>query len=638
MKNIKQLPKQTLIYCTIVLLSILISLFTPVKFLPVILSVIFLCKSLPLPRTINYIAVRIVLAIALQFALFNIFGLFFYMISFSVAAPVYGITSLIATGAFFVTRSFYGETHRIKFSRFDALSLLPVVLGAVFFLLYLFLNHLSFSENLIRFIGSSSDQSAHLSMFNDLAQNDGNYLYFQEDKLSINTQGINSYPMGWHQAIAVLSQNIIPVTTTMPFMTILTTYFVYVFSTFLLCSVTISLLASLIYDKACASNLNKSSKGKSSLLSEVIIKSLTSLTVMFLFLFPTFSSLGYANYIYATALAFLCGILMIGIPKKSNISLSLITIFSLLIFSAAEAWYIMAIPLSITFLGLVTLYVKDNLRKILLNRRQLIVFILIFILLGITLLEIAYRTVITGGTTEQLTIGNAMASWLPNVTLLTIIVTTSILFINSKKIGMLHFFINSFFITIAILTTINLLNLQEFSYYQQKMLYAFYALGLLISLIIATKYFNRKQVPQILSLSILIFSIYMIDPWRTSSLVKRLLEPKNNVEYAIIDEYFQSSFNDESPVVLIKDYRTENASFTESYARLLMSKIHNPGECYNDVIMPLLYLNHDKMPDKYKDVDINQTALRCYGKVKFYILKDDEPVRIESLTYGIIEQ
>lgn len=609
--------KSMLIYGMLGAAFIVLSLLTNVTFPVVILSIILLCKVVPLPASVSYLTIRIVLAVVLQLTLYNIFGLLFYLLKVDINANIYSILSLISVGVLFAFRAKMGKVYVVgKFSRFDVVTMIPVLVGAGFLLLYIFGNSLSFSENLIRFMGSSSDQSAHLSMYNDILRNDGNHVY-SSDKLSINTPGINSYPMGWHQAMAALSLglfNINPANS--PFIDVVTIYFICAFFTFLLCGIMISAFTGLIYNKIYKT------KAKESKLFEILAKSFAVLVVTFLFSYVAFCEFGYTNFIYAVTIVLLCSVLATGLAS-SDIKIGTIFLFALLLFASVEAWYIIGLPLGIAFLSLVILYLKRDIRSAL-RPRSILILVLCGLLLGVALLAALY-SVVKDGPSDQIMIGNGPAAWLPNTLVIISIVVSAIILSNGKREDLFHIVINSFFASVLLLTAWNFLSLQEYSYYQQKMLYALFVLCIPIAFIAAIKYLNNKNIQLPISLSVIIFAVYTINPVGITAITENIMRPKSDPEINIINNYFQSKFNDKSTTIFIKDYREDKERPTEAYARLLLSKVVSPDDCYNQLIMPLISLgDQNKSEQKRRNIDTDSTAAKCYGPTRFFILTDDK--------------
>lgn len=623
--------RQTVIYSVLGILFIFVSLVTNVTFPVVILALILAYKIVHLPRAVDFLIIRACFGFVLLLATFNIVGLLLRLINVEVNANVFSIVALLVMGVIFFVQTATGRIRKpVSISRFDIVTTIPVLIGTVFLLLYIFCNGLSFSENLVRFMGSSSDQSAHLSMFNDILRNNGNHVY-STDKLSINTPGINSYPMGWHQAMAVAGAGLFGVhATATPFITVVAIYFFCALLTFMLFVVAISAFTSLIYEKIFSKDrIRKLFDKKPSILSETFIKSSVVLTVVFLFLYVAFCELGYINFIYAVAIAILGGILLIGIPKPSNVSSGIISIFALLLFVAVEAWYIMAIPLGIVLLYLTVAYIKTY-GKALVRRRSTSLIAMSYILLGVASVVIL-RNVLADGSSEQIQIGNAAAPWLPVALVLLSVIGLAVVLSNRQKEDLLHVLMNGFFITILLLTAMNFLHLQEYSYYQQKMLYALFALSVPISFLFVIRYLQANKIQPPLAIAMVLFSIYILNPSGIINMTKNIIRPTSDSEVKIIDDYFQSGFNDKSEVVFIKDYRKSEERYTESYARLLLSKIVSPGDCYNQLIMPLLSLTEEDELNGANNTKANEAARRCYGNVSFFVLTDNGPVYRESL-------
>lgn len=615
--------KSVTIYCVLGILFIVASLVANITFPLVVLSVVLLCKVVPLPKLVDYLTVRIVLAVVLQLTLFNIFGLLLHLSKIDVDANIYSVLSIFIVGALFVTQSFNNKIYKInKFSRFDLITAIPVILGMVLLLLYIFSNSLSFSENIIRLMGSSSDQSAHLSMFSDILRNDGNYVY-SSDKLSINTPGINSYPMGWHQAMAVLSSSLLSINVaTAPFIEVVIVYFICGILTFLLYGISVSVFTGIIFEKIYTTKkTNKIQRREPRVLSEITIKSFIVLINTFLFAYIAFCAFGYVNFVYAVAIVMLCGVLTVGVLKSSDISVGTLSLFALLLFAAVETWYIMGLPLGITFLGLTILYLRKNIKSVF-RPRNISILSTCYLLLGIAFLAILHN-IMVDGSSSQIMIDNGKAAWLPNELVLLGIVITAIAFVNQKKEDLLYLLINSFFASVLLLTVLNFLNLQEYSYYQQKMVYAFFAICLPLSFMMAIEYLHNKNIKPLVSISVILFVIYTINPVGIISMAAHGMRPTSDSEVRIIDEYFKTKFNDKSKIVFIKDYRKE-ARPTESYARLLLSKVVSPGDCYNQLIMPLILLGDQNAVDQEREnMELGKTATRCFGKTTFSTIADN---------------
>jgi hypothetical protein len=610
LRNIQNKP--LVIYGVLGVSFTAVSIVLGVAFPLILLTVVLLCKSLPLPKLVNYPVVRIASAIIVQLTLFNILALLFHIVKIDVNANIYSILALCLAAIAFTVQYYGGRIYEIgKFSRFDLISITPVVLGVFFLLMYVFNNGLSFSDNIIRFMGSSSDQSAHLSMFSDILRNEGSHVY-SSDNLSINTPGINSYPMGWHQAMAVLSLAITGISfTNSPFIDVVTLYFICGLLTFLLCGVLMSAFTGIIYNK-----VYKKPKYDKELLLGTIVKSAVVLVNMFLFIYIAFCAFGYVNFVYAVAVVILCCILTVGMVKKSDISAEVLTLFGLLLFAAAEAWYIVGLPLGITFLALTVYYFKQNIRSAI-RSKNIILLSLSYVLLGVAFLAI-FRNVIADGSSSQIMIDNGRAAWLPNELVVLGVLATAIIFINIKKQDLSTVIVNSFFLSILLLTILNLLHLQEYSYYQQKMLYAFFAISLPIAFIAVIKYMQDKGLQPYLSLSLILLVVYSINSSGIISMAAHGMRPTSDPEIHIVSKYFQSKFNDK-PAVFIKDYRDDKSRPTETYGRLALSKVVSPGDCYNQLIMPLILLgDQGRAEQATTSAIVNEVALRCYGASTFY--------------------
>lgn len=623
--------KQLFVYCLLGVVSIGISLLVGIGLPVVALSLVLIYKIIYLPDSVNRPLVRACLAVVLQLTLFNIFGLLLHLIRVDVSANMYGVYSLLAVGVIFVAQSMTDRLPKaVKFSQFDVIALIPVVLGSAMLLLYIFGHGLSFSENLVRFMGSSSDQSAHLAMFNDILRNDGNHVY-ATDKMSINTPGINSYPMGWHQSMAVLSLNLLNIQPTeVPFIDVIVVYFACALITFVLYGVAISIFTSLIYDAAYSKRaIAKVFGRKLSAVQGVVVKSFIVLTVIFLFLYVTFCELGYINFIYAAAIVLLGGIFMTGLSKAQDISVGVLSLFALLLFAATEAWYIMALPIGIVLAYLTIVYLKRVGFVSVLQKSSSLLLLAGYLLLGVAFIVIL-RNIMADGSTEQIQIGNAAAPWLPDTLILLSTVVASILLSNRIKKGLLHVLVNGFFASILLLTALNFLHLQAYSYYQQKMLYAFFAFSIPVAFIALIKLLQDRNIRLPIILSLIPFLLYTMNPGDIVYITKNIMRPKSDPEISIVDQYFQSKFDDRSTVIFIKDYRTNDERFTEPYARLLLSKVVSPGDCYNQLVMPLLSLSgKDKQSQDRSNSAANEAASRCYGNVKFFKLTDSQPVTVE---------
>lgn len=616
--------RKAMFYGGLGLLFLAISHMAHVSLPLIALSVFLLCKIIPLSAKINYLTFRIILSVVLLLTLFNIFGLVSHIVDIDIAAHVYVELSFIFIILSYIGQSSRGGVYPVgKFSRFDLIAAIPVLVGTGIFLVYMFGNGLSLSNNLVRFMGSSSDQSAHLSMFSDIMRNDGNYVYSSEE-LSINTPGINSYPMGWHQAMAVLSLNIFGTNAeVVPFIDVVKVYFACALFTFILYASAISLLTQFAYRKIFSIS---EKQGMQLGFSGAVLTSFGSLITIFLFLYISFSELGYINFMYASAIALICGLILIGVKRPSDLTVLTTSILATLLFAAVEAWYIVGLPLGLILLSVAIMYLKQNpIRSFPL--RHILLLLGNGLLLSAALL-VALRNIVGDGSSEQIMIGNAMAPWLPQTFVLLGVTILAIVIINKEKDNLLYIAVNSFFVSILLLTLLNFSQLQEYSYYQQKMMYAFFALCLPWAVLQAVRYLLEKKVNILLSISIICFSIYMVNPNGMINLTKNIMRPASDAEIGVIDKYFQTKFNDESPKIFIKDFRTSDERSTESYARLLLSKVVSPGDCYNQLIMPLLSLSsNSELPyDESSEVDAETAATRCYGgDVKFYILTNDKP-------------
>lgn len=604
--------KLSVVYGLLVILFICLSLFLNITFPLIFLTLILLCKVLPLPKLIDFPVIRIASAVVIQLALFNVFALLFHIVKIDVNANIYSIFALCLVIVVFISLYYNGQIYKIgKFSKFDLISLIPIILGMVFLLAFIFNNNLSFSNNLIRFMGSSSDQSAHLSMYSDILRNDGNYVY-SSDKMSINTPGINSYPMGWHQAMAVLSSNLTGIDAgSSRFISISTVYFMCGLLTVLLCGVLMSAFTGVIYNKTY-----KLLKPGKKLLTETIIRSSIVLVNMFLFIYIAFCAFGYVNFVYAVAVAILCCMLTMGIVKKSEISVGILSLFGLLLFAAVEAWYIIGLPLGIAFIFLTVFYFRHDIRSAL-RSKNLILLSLSYLLLGIAFLVILHN-IMADGSGNQIMIDNGKAAWLPNELIVLVVLATSIIFINGKQQDLSRIVINSFLLSIILLTLLNLLNLQEYSYYQQKMLYAFFGISLPISFIVIIKYMQDKGLRVYLALPLILFTAYTVNSSGIISMAAHGMRPTTDPELHIVSEYFQSKFND-SPAMFFKDYRSDKSRPTETYGRLMLSKVISPGDCYNQLIMPLILLgDKSKTEQEAASNNVNEIAQQCYGTSTFY--------------------
>ncbi len=603
--------------------------------LPVVLmTTLLLYRTMYIPKPVDMLVVRLSVSFVAQLAIFNIIGLLQHATSIDMNASTYNILALFVAGVIYLIQRLRGlSPMALKLTRFDVVAVIPVFIGLMIFLVYLFGNNLSPSENLIRFMGSSSDQSAHLSMYSDILRNNGNHVY-ATDRLSINTPGISSYPMGWHQSMAVLTLSVIHINNTAPFIDTVIAYFFCAILTFVLFGVALSIITGLLYrrtfiDSLSLRALNQVHQHKA---QEIAVWVFSVLLAMFLFLYVTFSELGYVNFIFATALMLLGAIIMLGIADQKQVTAGTIVIFILLTFVAAEAWYIMAVPIGLALMCLTWMYMRHR-RKIELPRDALTGIGLIggYALLGYAFLVIL-NNVIADSSIEQIQIGGAAAPWLPDGLVLLGAIIGAVIIVNRTKTSLFYIVVNCLFVSVLLLTALNFINLQTYSYYQQKMLYAFFSLCIPIVVMVLIRMLGRWKVGLYVSMSLIIFFIYMINPSNIIYITKNIMRPTSDPEITIITKYFQSEFNNKSDMTFIKDYRTNDERSTESYARLFMSRVVSPGDCYNKTILPLLSLSGlSERPKALIGGEINRTVYDCYGGARFYVLTDSLPVGVEHI-------
>lgn len=607
------------------LLFIITSLFINITATITLFSLVLIYQTLPLPRSINSVSMRMVSTVIAQLSIFNVLGLLFYVSRYQASMVQYCMLSLVIVGLTYAALLSANKLPRLnRLSKLDFVIFLPVVAGVGIFLAYLFFNSLSFSENLIRFMGSSSDQAAHLSMFGDVIRNNGNYPYYSNE-LSINTPGINSYPLGWHQSMGILTYTLTGGhLSSGPFINMVTAYFMAAMLTLAIYISAISIMTTYLYrDNILKGALKDVNRAKApNIRSALFVTMPTIATILSLFLYVSFSGLGYINYIYVVSTAIVVIIILGSLRKNRDITPSILFTFSLLTTVSMETWYIMAIPLGGVFVYLTYMYWSRVLKKTIDFRFTLLV-IGLYIVPALSLFS-AMRRVLSDGPAGQLIIGNALAGWMPSVIVSMAVIVSAIILLNKQKETLTHLFYNSLLVSLALLTMWNVLHLQEYSYYQQKMHFALFALCIPVSLVALMDYIKNTKQNAIIIL-VLVFSMaYYVNPGGIIYLIRYTLRPQTDQEIPLIDKYFASNFDDRNNVVFIEDIRTGPENSTESYTRLALSKVASRNDCYNQIAMSLITFKNTSLSDRvYKKEQFKGYAHKCYGNnVRFIVLSD----------------
>lgn len=342
MIKIKELTKNKIVVFGLLIVVISISLNIP--YLSLLYTFVVCGISIKLPTKLEKsIIFRAVLSIIIILTIFQTETSVFYLIRLRInALSLNAITLIIFIFYAYLRHIDFSTLKLLKLNMYDFKILIaPIVLITVIIGGILNLNRGVATSVLSSFL-YASDNGAHIEMFSLNVRNEGNL--FKTDYKLVDNDDDFAYPMGWHNATAIVFNSFILDSKNISFMNIVYGYFIAFLLTLFLSFISLSYFIYSFY--------LKHTKDNSSLIKIVILPVIVGF-IGFLAIFPVYK-MGFFNFIPIFIYVLLSAAIILNVDNEREITSALAII--LLMSCGVVCSWLLPFPIFICMAAIILLH------------------------------------------------------------------------------------------------------------------------------------------------------------------------------------------------------------------------------------------------------------------------------------------
>lgn len=346
MNTIKTLTKNRLVICFFAVIALTLVFKAPYLSL---FYTLFLCIiTIKLPGTLkSNLLFRVIISFLLLLTVFQIETVVFYLFKIVINSEIINIVTLTIIMLIAVlSGNKFSDIKKYKISDVDFKVLIaPVII--IFIVLAGIINlNRGINTSILSSFLYASDNGAHIEMFSLNARNDGNL--FKTSYQYVHSDEDFAYPMGWHNATAIVFRSFVSNVDDIPYIVTVYWYFAMFIMTLFMTLISLSFFVFYFYKKH-SKNIKK--------ITTIVVLPIITTIIGFIGIFPLYK-MGFYNYLPIIAYTLMASTILLCLENKKELLFS--TIIILIMSCGVVGSWILPFPIYLLFSAAVFIYYLMN--------------------------------------------------------------------------------------------------------------------------------------------------------------------------------------------------------------------------------------------------------------------------------------